>query len=252
MTNLLRSQSFFPAYYLYPSTSVSYDYDSVMKWVKEFYNKYSIKPFETIENCPDILFLKPDKSGSYKVEQISEIYRFQETRPLNNKNKFCVLFPVNEISETVFNKLLKILEEPYNGLVFLLFDQKKSALLDTISSRVVEIRLSPEDLELMNADSNNQEIKDLFSEIFSFLPSKNSPGNWEEFLNVYRENRTEEKSLLAEFTHWVAEKPDASPVFKEKFPGLMQWLEESKLYNNPISERAYFLYQFAGAFNKSL
>ncbi len=252
ISNLLKAKSFFPAYYLYPTSSVSIDYNNVKKWAKDFYNQYSQKTYQTIENCPDILFLEPDKSGSYKVDQISGIYRFQETRPLDNAHKFCVLYPVDEISDVVFNKLLKILEEPHNGLVFLLFDQKKSALLETISSRVLEIRLSKEDLTIMEANLDRSEMREKFNALLGSLPSSKGTGDWNHFLNLYSESRQDEKQLLGEFTRWVAKHPHQPAAFKEKFPGLMRWMEESKRYHNPISERAYFLFQFAGAFNKSL
>jgi hypothetical protein len=93
---------------------------------------------------PDLIELSPPK-GKQKIgiAQVREVIAQGQFAPVEAPHKVCLL-PVSEaLTPEAANALLKVLEEPVRGLVFLLLAEHPSDILPTILSRSRIVRLAP-------------------------------------------------------------------------------------------------------------
>lgn len=120
----------------------------------EFFAKSAVcsgedKPCDNCKNClkadkgvhPDIIKLQP--SGAMKNYPIEEIRRIKEDAfimPNEAAVKVYIFNDTDNISVVSQNALLKILEEPPKGVIFILTCESKAHLLDTIISRATVFR----------------------------------------------------------------------------------------------------------------
>lgn len=84
---------------------------------------------------------KTTKSGSeiIKIAQIRNIKTFLGQKSINSDKKIVLIIDAHLLNEAASNCLLKILEEPNNG-IFILLTSKLNLLLDTIISRCQLVR----------------------------------------------------------------------------------------------------------------
>jgi len=91
---------------------------------------------------PDVIVYAGDGgSRSFHVEKVRAIRQEAYVRAGEGSCKVLILKDVQEMTPQAGNALLKVLEEPPRGVVFVLTCENKSALLDTILSRVSVIEL---------------------------------------------------------------------------------------------------------------
>ena len=84
----------------------------------------------------------PAKTDSIGIDDIRSLQsRLHETRL--GEYGCCIIRGIDRMQDAAANAFLKILEEPPQGLVFLLTTQSESALLPTILSRARVLRFSP-------------------------------------------------------------------------------------------------------------
>jgi DNA polymerase III subunit delta' len=93
---------------------------------------------------PEVLWKEPppgDKKPSIviKIEQIRELAEFLYTKSHRGRLRIVLLHPADEITEDAATALLKGLEEPPAGAVFILVSHRPAQLLPTIRSRCVAI-----------------------------------------------------------------------------------------------------------------
>ena len=92
---------------------------------------------------PDIQwYAPPKKNATFKVETAREIRSDAFLPPNEGHNKVYILEDSQNMNASSENALLKILEEPPQGVYFLLTCTSASAMLPTILSRAMLIRLS--------------------------------------------------------------------------------------------------------------
>lgn len=93
-------------------------------------------------NNPDLLLIAPEEgSRQIKVDQVRDIRQFLETRPHGHGRRIVILDTAESLGIGSANALLKGLEEPPQGVVFLLLSDRPKAVLATISSRTQVLRL---------------------------------------------------------------------------------------------------------------
>ena len=95
--------------------------------------------FRRIE--PEALWLeKPEKpSIVIKVEQVRELADFLYIRSHRGRLRVALVHPAEDMNENAANALLKGLEEPPAGAIFILVSHRPAQLLPTIRSRCVAI-----------------------------------------------------------------------------------------------------------------
>ena len=191
---------------------------TAFKFIINIFNQYSsTKNLEEIiknNNHPDLLVIEPssfkqikatkiansnkpkiNNSEVIKIDQIRNIKTFFRQRSIESKKKIVLISDAHLLNEAASNCLLKILEEPSNGL-FILLTSKINLLLDTIKSRCQLIRFksfSSKQLEsiLKNSlESSKLEISKKFNFQDLINSSNGSPSTllnnleiWSEFSN---------------------------------------------------------------------
>ncbi len=92
---------------------------------------------------PDISVIAPlDGKKNIAVSQIRELRADAFIKPHMAEHKVYIIDDADTMNEQSQNALLKILEEPPQGVIFILICKNKSALLDTVISR--SISFSPD------------------------------------------------------------------------------------------------------------
>ena len=116
------------------------------------------------EGLPDLkIYPKPEKKLT--VDVAAEIVDDAYLRPVEGDKKLYIVCGIEEASALFQNKLLKILEEPPQGVYFLLGATTLAPVLDTIISRVKTLEIPPftqreifEALERMGSNPENGRV----------------------------------------------------------------------------------------------
>ena len=114
-------------------------------------------------------FSNEDKN-KLSIEKVREVKRKLYSSTLDDKPRFIIFDDVEFINNNVANALLKMIEEPSNNNYFILINNKKAKLIDTLKSRSIEtkifLNLDQKDLILKNL-LKNKNISDHF--VFDYL-----------------------------------------------------------------------------------
>lgn len=85
----------------------------------------------------------PERDKKLSAEVASQIVADGAIRPVAHDKKLFIISEFNEASPIFQNKLLKILEEPPQGVYFLLGATSTSSVLETVMSRVKLLEIPP-------------------------------------------------------------------------------------------------------------
>ena len=121
--------------------------------MREVLKLFALKFFGAEESDPDgkrilnetfsDLHVFPEEGKKFTVESANALLSECAMRPLERDKKLIIICGFNELSPLVQNKLLKTLEEPFEGVHFLLGATSLSPVLDTVKSRVKGLTISP-------------------------------------------------------------------------------------------------------------
>lgn len=92
---------------------------------------------------PDFLITAPPEGGTIKIDQIRRLIADMGSRPLEGGGRVCLIESAQKMTAESQNALLKSLEEPEPGNVFLLTADNPRKLLPTIRSRCQQLPLEP-------------------------------------------------------------------------------------------------------------
>lgn len=91
------------------------------------------------ETHPDVFCLEPE--GNYlTIGQVREIQHEASLKSLEGGYKVVILDEVEKMTPEAANAMLKILEEPPEGLLFILIAERLTGILPTVSSRCQSVR----------------------------------------------------------------------------------------------------------------
>ena len=156
LNNIIKNKSFANGYIFYGAEGVGKK-QTALDFIKKIFKQdplsKNIEEKITNNNHPDFLKIEADslleaksskssnlekttKSGSeiIKIAQIRNIKYFLGQKSINSEKKIVLINNAHLLNEAASNCLLKILEEPSNG-IFILLTTKINLLLDTIISR---------------------------------------------------------------------------------------------------------------------
>lgn len=102
-------------------------------------------------NHPDLQLILP-RGASVKIDQTRSMQYMANLESYEGGRRAVIIHNAHTMPAAAANSLLKILEEPKDGLFFILTAPLGDSLLETILSRVVWVRL-PENLPVGMADS---------------------------------------------------------------------------------------------------
>ena len=133
------------------------------------------------ENYVDIIEVRNDKL-SIGVDEIRKVINESNVKPFEAERKVIIIYQAEKMTVQAQNALLKTLEEPSEGVFFILVSDDYNSLLATIRSRVQTHKLSPlskEEIGLYldeNFDLNGYKKEELIA------LSMGIPGNIDRFI----------------------------------------------------------------------
>lgn len=95
---------------------------------------------------PDFYLLTAEEAGKdIKIEQVKEMAKQAAFAPVLSEHKVCIIDDAGQMTAEAANSLLKLLEEPPPGWLFILITQQAERFLPTVLSRVVRLRFDAPD-----------------------------------------------------------------------------------------------------------
>lgn len=164
------------------------------------------------DSFADITVIEPD--GLFiKKDQIEKLQREFQNTALENEKKFYILKDVDKLNKSSANTILKFLEEPEHNIIAFLVTNNKNSVIETITSRCVNINLKNDTLVVDDLKTNIASI--IFNdkeERSNYINSENSIIEIEtvvKFINYYEFNGIETIIHLNELFHnYFKEKSD--------------------------------------------
>ncbi len=89
---------------------------------------------------PDVIILEPGDTGTIKIEEIRDVIDRANYRPFEGRRRAVIVDDADTMMPGAQNALLKTLEEPRPGSVFVLVSSMPDALLPTVQSRCPRLR----------------------------------------------------------------------------------------------------------------
>ena len=117
---------------------------------------------------PDVHWIAPEGASGYVVEQVRSLIADVSLAPVRAQAKVYVLDRVDTLRDSSANALLKTIEEPPEGVVFILMARAADAVLPTIVSRcqLVPFRLSnPAEAARRVAEASGVDASDAIARI---------------------------------------------------------------------------------------
>lgn len=97
---------------------------------------------------PDITFISPEEGKKFiNVGQIRTLRAEAFVKPHMSERRVFVINTAETMNESAQNAFLKVLEEPPEGVVFILVSLSASELLETVVSRCTRLSLVPPDID---------------------------------------------------------------------------------------------------------
>lgn len=164
-------------------------------------NNYEINPenksFKLIQNGSNPNFNLIDINNDKKIieiNQIRELINSLNKSSFNQKSRFVLINNLNYLNKSSVNALLKVLEEPNDGIIFILINHNKF-ILPTIKSRCLTFKVF-----LSNNESIQVINKILDEDIYSLMNKElinyySTPGKMLEIINFSKEYDIDIKSI---------------------------------------------------------
>ncbi len=145
-------------------------FDDIQNEINEVLKKYIFNnSIDNLKDNPDVYILKQDETNITKDVIKDLLNKLSTTSQFNNK-KVYIIDKTEYLSDTVFNAILKTLEEPKEGIYAILISNNIDAVKPTIVSRCQKIFLtsSTDKLEL------NEEIEEISNDLINSI-EENGP-----------------------------------------------------------------------------
>ena len=146
-----------------------------------------------------------EKSNS-QISKIREMINYTNKSSFNNKFKIILIDNIEYLNLNSINALLKIIEEPNDKVLFLLVQDSKKKIIDTLTSRCIKFNL------FLNNDSRNEIIEKLLNNKFytnlnsDFKNIYNSPGDIVSLHNFFKNNDIDESMTIENFIKLLIDK----------------------------------------------
>tara|TARA_S200000501_G_C20752954_1_gene712537 strand:+ start:282 stop:1220 length:939 start_codon:yes stop_codon:yes gene_type:complete len=165
------------------------------------------KSFNLLNNNTHPNFFSVDlveEKKNIEISQIRSMIEFSNKSSFNNKPRFILINNIELLNINSANALLKVLEEPNEGIFFILIHNNSKKIQDTINSRCINFKLNLNFNESNKISSTliNNEIHNEFNE--DFINNYNTPGFYLKLLDFANTNKIDIKNIsLKEFLLFI-------------------------------------------------
>ena len=177
----------------------------------------------------------------YSVSEITtQLHHFLSTHSLHLSKKIVWWPCVKSFPLALQNKLLKFVEDGGIDYVFLFWIFRPVVLLPTFQSRTIKLKnLFPQTSIQVDTHPAWELMKH---------------ASFADFQVSWEKNQWSEKYILNEISKKLLATNNSknSFVYLEKFGSLVDWVNKSSQWNNPLLERKYMLFQFLRPFMSDL
>lgn len=140
-------------------------FDDIQSEINEVLQKYIFNNnIDNLKDNPDVYILKQDEVNITKDVIKDLLNKLSTTSQFNNK-KVYIIDKTENLSDTVFNAILKTLEEPKEGIYAILISNNIDAVKPTIISRCQKIFLSSSTDKLELTEEIEEISNDLINSI---------------------------------------------------------------------------------------
>ena len=91
--------------------------------------------------CENFIYISNENQEKTKIEDIRNIKKKFTTSSLNNMPRFTILDDVELLNINAANSILKLIEEPSDNSYFILINNKRKKVIETIKSRALETKI---------------------------------------------------------------------------------------------------------------
>ena len=102
---------------------------------------------------PDVLIVEPGDTGAIKIEQVRDVVDRAAYRPFEGTRRVVIIDEADALMASAQNALLKTLEEPPPGSVFILLTSRPDMLLATVRSRCIRLWFAASGSEPLDEDA---------------------------------------------------------------------------------------------------
>ncbi|NLC48193.1 MAG: AAA family ATPase [Tenericutes bacterium] len=139
-------------------------YNDYKDELQNIFNDFFFKNKTKIEDNPDIYVLKQEESIITR-DMVKDLLKNLATTSQFSNIKIYIIDECEKLSDTVYNSLLKTLEEPQEGVYAILLTNNIDAVKPTISSRCQKIFISSGKDLFDNPDEENKVLIELIKAI---------------------------------------------------------------------------------------
>ena len=132
-------------------------------------------------------YLSCEKPYSISVDDIREIKRSFSKTTLNESPRFTIIDDIELLNLNAANSLLKLIEEPSDYDYFILINNKKKKMIETIFSRSIEFKFFLSFQKKKNIYNSIKKYLNIDNNFIDNYLNLSSPGNLIEFSNILSE-----------------------------------------------------------------
>ena len=169
------------------STNEKFEYDS-----RKFIINKDNRSFKLLQNKTHPNFYLVDLLSDKKnidVIQIREMITYTNKSTFNNMGRFILIDNIENLNKNSVNALLKIIEEPNEGVFFILINNSEKYILPTLKSRCLTFKISLTfvDSMLISNQILNENIFNLVNH--DLINYYNTPGEVINLINFSRDKK---------------------------------------------------------------
>ena len=168
-------------------------------------------------------YIGKSESKKVGVEEIREIKKKFNTSSLNNLPRFTIFDDADLLNSNSANALLKLIEEPSDLNYFILINNKRKKIIDTLKSRSLEVKifLKKKDKENILKDLSEKFGIELNS--YSEFITKTTPGTFLRVCECLERSKIDETKNLYDSTEILLDKfkKDKNEIYLEAIKFLL-------------------------------
>tara|TARA_Y100000590_G_scaffold199494_2_gene226560 strand:- start:1160 stop:2113 length:954 start_codon:yes stop_codon:yes gene_type:complete len=176
-------------------------------------------------------YIGKNESKKVSVEEIRDIKKKFNTTSLNNLPRFTIFDDSDLLNSNSANALLKLIEEPSDLNYFILINNKRRKIIDTLKSRSLEVKIFLKKKEKENILKNLSEKFGVNLDSYSDFTNKTTPGTFLRACECLKETRIDETKNLYNSTEILLDKfkKDKNEKYIEAIRFLLDFQIDKKL-----------------------